>query len=303
MRTEIRLILAQYRFGLVGFSLILGVIAGALWGLATFFASLGLERCVGATSVECVDLMARAASYTVIWGTLQGVATPAVMFAGVFVGAPIIASEIERGTAVLPWTIGGSRLRWLAPRILIAGSWLLVFSMAIGLGLDRIHATAVSPHVPITANLYDYEMRGWLVPARAMVALAAGLVAGAVLGRALPALLAGVALSGVVVAGVLVLGSVLNGSGAERVAFNDGSIVNSLVLIDNTTGAYIGYAEADTIISQGDPAFAERFTEVPLGVPGSASPIVVGREALALLAGAAVLFIAGALVTDRRRPY
>jgi hypothetical protein len=173
--------------------------------------------------------------------------------------------------------------------------------MAIGLGLDRIHATAVSPRLPITANLYDYEMRGWLVPARAMVALAAGLVAGAVLGRALPALLA--ALFRGRSRRVLVLGSILNGSGAERVAFNDGSIVNSLVLIDNTTGAYIGYAEADSIISQGDLAFAERFTEVPLGVPGNAAPIVVGREALALLAGAAVLFIAGALVTDRRRPY
>jgi hypothetical protein len=162
-----------------------------------------------------------------MWGTLQGVATPAVMFAGVYLGAPIIASEIERGTAVLPWTMGESRLRWLAPRVLLVGLWLTVFSMAIGLGLDRIHEIAVSPHIPITANLYDYEQRGWIVPARALVAFAAAILVGAVLGRALPALLAGLALSGVVVAGVLVIGSILNGTGVEPVGFNDGSIVNT----------------------------------------------------------------------------
>jgi hypothetical protein len=303
MQTEIRLILVQYRFGLVGFSLILGAIAAGLWGLIAFFTSFGLDGCIGVTSIECTELVTRATAYSVMWGMLQGVATPAVMFAGVYLGAPIIASEIERGTAVLPWTMGESRLRWLAPRVLLVGLWLTVLSVAIGLGLDRIHEIAVSPQIPITANLYDYEQRGWIVPARALVAFAAAILVGAVLGRALPALLAGLALSGVVVAGVLVIGSILNGTGVEPVGFNDGSIVNSLAVIDNTTGEYIGWGEAEAIFSYGSPAFQERFTEVPLGVPGRASPIVVTREALALLAGACAMFIAGALVTNRRRPY
>jgi hypothetical protein len=303
MRTEIRLILAQYRFGLIGFSLILGILAAALWALAFFFESVGLGGCANLASAACSDVNERTAPYRVLAGMIQGLASPAVMFAGVYLGAQMIASEIERGTAVLPWTMGASRLRWLAPRVLLIAVWLLAFSTAIGLGLDRIHEIAVAPHIPITANLDKYELRGWIVSGRALVAFAAAILAGAVLGRALPALLAGVALSGVVVAGVLVFGSILNGMSMERVGFNDGSIVNTLVLIDNTTGAYIGYGEAEVIISQGDPAFSERFTEVPVGVPGRASPIVVTREVLALLAGAVALFAAGAFVTNRRKPY
>jgi hypothetical protein len=304
MRPEIRLILTQYRFGLVGFSLILVVIAAALWGLAALFASSGLRECGGVTAGSaCVDLANRLAPYTLLAGMLQGVATPAVMFAGVYVGTPIIASEIERGTAVLPWTMGASRLRWLAPRVVLIAVWLFVFSTAIGLGIDRIHEIAISPNIPITENLDKYEFRGWIVPARALVAFAAALLAGAVLGRALPALLAGVALSGVVVAGVLVFGSILNGMGMERVGYNDGSIVNTLVLVDKTTGGYISYGDAEAIIPQGDPAFEERFDEVPLGVPGRASLLVVTREVLALLVGAAALLAAGVFVTDRRKPY
>lgn len=303
MRTEIRLILMQYRFGLIGFSLILGALVVALWGLAAYFASVGLDGCVSLASAACNDLAERTAGFRVFAGMLQGVSTPAVMFAGVYLGTPIIASEIERGTAVLPWTMGASRLRWLAPRLALIAVWLLAFSTAIGLGLDRIQEIAVSPHIPITENLDKYELRGWIVPARALVAFAAGVLAGALLGRALPALLAGVALSGVVVAGVLVFGSILNGMGMERVGYNDGSIVNTLVLLDNTTGAYVSYGEAEAIISQADPAFEERFTEVPIGVPGRDSPLVVTREVLALLSGAAALLAAGALVTNRRRPY
>lgn len=304
MRTEIRLILTQYRFGLIGFSLILGVIAAALWGLAAVFASSGLRECGGmAAGSVCMDLANQLAPYSLLAGMLQGVATPAIMFAGVYVGTPIIASEIERGTAVLPWTMGASRLRWLMPRVVLIAVWLFVFSTAIGLGLDRIQEIAVTPHIPITENLDEYELRGWIVPARALVAFAAAILAGALLGRALPALLAGVALSGVVVAGVLVFGSILNGMGMERVGYNDGSIVNTLVLIDNTTGGYISYGEAEAIIPQSSPSFEVRFTEVPVGVAGRASPIVVTREVLALLVGAGALFIAGSVVTNRRKPY
>jgi hypothetical protein len=303
MRTEIRLILTQYRFGLMGFSLILGALAVALWGLAAYFASVGLDGCTNLASAACSDLAERTGGFRVLAGMLQGAATPAVMFAGVYLGTPIIASEIERGTAVLPWTMGASRLRWLAPRILLIAVWLVVLATAIGLGLDQIHAITVSPDIPITATLDKYELRGWMIPSRALVAFAAALFAGAVLGRALPALLTGVALSGIVVAGVVVLGGILNGTSMERVGYDDGSIVNTLVLIDNTTGGYISYGEAEAIIPQSNPAFEVRFTEVPVGVPGRASPIVVTREVLALLVGASALFIAGSVVTNRRKPY
>lgn len=303
MRTELRLILTQYRFGLLGFGLILGAIAATVAAVAAYYSTLGLASCVGTTAPPSCELAQNAAGrLTVVWGTLQGMASPSVILAGLFLGVPIIATEVERGTAVIPWTLAGSRLRWLAPRLLVVGLWLFGASAAIGLALDAVHA-AILPSIPITANLADYETRGWLIPARAMTALGAGLLTGAVLGRALPALLAGIVVSGLVVTAVLALGSAWNAGGTDRVGFDDGSIVNALVLVDSTTGAYIDYDSAEALIPQSDPAFGQRFTEVPLGVRGGDSPLIVGRESLALVLCAVVLTVTGGIVADRRRPY
>jgi hypothetical protein len=124
-----------------------------------------------------------------------------------------------------------------------------------------------------------------------------------VLGRALPALLSGVVISGIAIVGVFVLGAMWNAGAADPVAFNDGSIVNQLVLRDETTGEYIDYASAEAIIPQADPRFVERFTEVPLGLPGTSTPIVLARESAALVLGS-VVFLAGSfVVVNRRRPY
>jgi hypothetical protein len=300
--SEIRLIVKQYRFGLVGFGLILGTIAVALAVLAAYFSTLDLGRCQDASTPECLAALSSAGRLSVVANMLQAMARPTVVFAGVFLGASIIATEIERGTAVIAWTVGGSRARWLAPRVLLVGLVLIAAAVAIGVALDVVHH-ALDPSIPLTASLNAYETRGWLIPARASVAFGAGLLAGAVLGRALPALLAGVVIAAVAVAAVLGLGAIWNAGAADPVGFNDGSIVNQLVLRDQTTGEYIDYASAEALISQADPRFAERFTEVPLGVPGTSAPIVVGRESAALVLASVALVAGSFVVVNRRRPY
>jgi hypothetical protein len=300
--SEIRLIVKQYRFGLVGFGLILGTIAVALAVLAAYFSTLDLGRCQDASTPECMAALLSAGRLGVVAIMLQGMASPIVVFAGVFLGASIIATEIERGTAVIAWTVGGSRARWLAPRVLVVGLVLLAAATAIGIALDAVQQT-IDPRIPLTASLNDYETRGWLIPARAIAAFGAGLFAGAVLGRALPALLAGVVISAVAVAGVLGLGAMWDAGGAHPVGFNDGSIVNQLVLRDQTTGEYIDYASAEALIPQSDPRFVGRFTEVPLGVPGTSAPMVVGRESAALVVVSIALVAGSFVVANRRRPY
>lgn len=302
MSTEVRLIVKQYRFGLVGFGLILGGMAIALVVLGAYLSTLDLGRCQNASTPECLAALSAAGRPSVVANMLQAMASPTVVFAGVFLGASIIAPEIERGTAVIAWTVGGSRARWLAPRVLVVGLVLIAAATAIGLALDAVHH-AIDPRIPLTASLDSYETRGWLIPARASLAFGAGLLAGAVLGRALPALLAGVVIAAVAVAAVFGLGAVWNGGGADPVGFNDGSIVNQLVLRDQTTGEYIDYASAEALISQADPRFAERFTEVPLGVPGTSAPIVVGRECAALVLASVALVAGSFVVANRRRPY
>jgi hypothetical protein len=301
VRTEIRLIVKQHRFGILGFGLILAVHAAMLGALAVYFGGLGIAACHGLTTPECMAVSAAVNSVGSLTVMLRAAATPIAIFAGVFLGTPVIATEIERGTAVIPWTIGRSRVRWLLPRVLVIGLLLAVLATAVGLALDAIEQ-AVFPWIPVSANLRDYEMRGWLIPARALAGFAAGLLAGAVLGRALPGLLAGMVAAAVVAGAVIGLGALWNDAASSVVGHDDeGAIVTRIVLLDGTSGRYVEYAEAEATVAPDDPSFSERYTEVSLGVPGADSPLVVGR---AVLGGVSLVLLAGSvLVTDRRRPY
>lgn len=302
MRTEIRLIVKQHRFGILGFGLILAVLAAVLWALAVYFGGLGIAACHGLTTPECMAVSAAVNSVGPLTVMLRTAATPIAIFAGVFLGAPVIATEIERGTAVLPWTIGRSRVRWLLPRVLVIGLLLAVLASAVGLTLDAIQQ-ALFPWIPVSANLGDYETRGWLIPARALAGFAAGLLAGAVLGRALPGLLAGMVTAAVITGAVIGLGALWNDAASSVVDHDEGAIVTRIALFDSVSGRYVDYAEAEATVAPDDPSFPERYTEVSLGVPGADSRLVVGREC-AVLGGVSLVLLAGSvLVTDRRRPY
>jgi hypothetical protein len=63
---------------------------------------------------------------------------------------------------------------------------------------------------PLDRSLYLYEARGWMVPARGLVGLAAGVLAGAMLGRAVPALITGALVTSLLCLGVYNSGNELN---------------------------------------------------------------------------------------------
>ncbi len=56
------------------------------------------------------------------------------MLAGLFLGAPLIAREIETGTARFAWAQGAGRTRWLIATVVPAAALLAV--IALGLGLE-----------------------------------------------------------------------------------------------------------------------------------------------------------------------
>lgn len=299
----IRLILKQHRFGILGFGLILAAMVGALAWLASYFGGLDIAGCRGLTTPDCMAVSAAVNAAALPTVMLRSAATPVAIFAGVFPGTPIIAAEVERSTAVIPWTIGRSRIRWLVPRLLLIGLLLGVLTAAIGIALDAI-TQAIYAWIPVSANLRDYETRGWFIPARALVGFAAGVLAGAVLGRALPGLLAGMVVAAVIAGAFAGLGTVWN-NGASAVVdqADEGAIVTRLVLLDRSTGAYVDYAEAEATVSPDDPAFAQRYTEVSLGVPGVDARLLVARECAVLLGATLLLGAASLLVIQRRRPY
>jgi hypothetical protein len=236
------------------------------------------------------------------YSLLRAAPLPVAVLAGVFVGVPIVAGEIERGTAILPWTLGRSRIRWFLARLVIIGAILTVLATSLGLALDALQQS-LNPWTPITSNLTDYEGRGWLVPARAIVGFAAGVLTGSVLGRSLPGLLAGMVIGVVLVVGVIPLADGWNRANLIAVTGDRGALDLGLALRDRGSGEIVSYQEGEAIMSPDDPAFPERFEEVRIGVPGADSSLVIVREVATHALEVLALLGASVIVVDRRRPY
>ncbi|MEP6468244.1 MAG: hypothetical protein ABJC24_00575, partial [Chloroflexota bacterium] len=120
--------------------------------------------------------------------------------AGVILGAPVLAREIEHRTAQLAWPLAGSRARWLAIRLVptaIIGAILLVPPALAGEVLVRSQFPVISPG----ANFEGYAERGVLLVLRFELVLIAAVLVGGWLGRQLPAVLvAGLVAGGIGVA-------------------------------------------------------------------------------------------------------
>ncbi len=301
MSTTLRLTVKQHRFGIVGFGLVLLAFSVFAVALAAYITSIGFATCEN-TSTTCIAINQQISAINGPLSLVRVSSLPVAVLAGVFVGVPIVAAEIERGTAVLPWTLGRSRIRWFLARVIILGAIIALLATLLGIALDALQQS-IKPSVPISLNLADYEGRGWLVPARTLVGFAAGVFAGAVLGRSLPGLLAGLVVGAVLVVGVIPLAAGWNRADQTVISGDKGALQLDLGLLDRSSGKVLSYEEAEASISPDDPAFAERFEEVRLGVPGSSSPLVIGREVATHGLEVLVLLAGSVVVVNRRRPY
>lgn len=109
---------------------------------------------------------------------------------GLIAGVPIVARELELGTAQTAWFLWPSRTRWLARKLLpvlaLMGATIALaaiggaFLEATQPGQDVLHSTTQGP----------------IVVARALAAFGIGLLAGAIFGRSLPAFLIAAVLCG-----------------------------------------------------------------------------------------------------------
>jgi hypothetical protein len=110
---------------------------------------------------------------------------------GLIGGVPIVARELEMGTAQTAWFLWASRTKWLARQLLpvlaLLGVTIGFAAVTGGLlgatqpGQDVLHSTAQGP----------------IVVARALAAFGLGVLAGSVFGRSLPAFLIAAVLCGV----------------------------------------------------------------------------------------------------------
>lgn len=139
---------------------------------------------------------------------------------GSLLGVAITAGEIERRTAGISWSLARDRTRW---PLLRATPVALVLVLVLAVAAAVAELTGRSRLMTDDLGLFDYQLRSLLVPARGLVAFGVGLAFGALIGRALPALLVALAFSAAITAGLLLLMDAWHMASATFVPFDAAS--------------------------------------------------------------------------------
>jgi ABC-type transport system involved in multi-copper enzyme maturation permease subunit len=204
----------QHRIALAGVAVLLGALAVWLWiiGLPVHHDYAALTACHPASSPDCQDL---ANTFNSMWGLMGNAAIllqvlPALI--GAFVGAPVLARELETGTSRFAWTQGFGRWRWalakLVPLAVVLAAATGAFSALLSwcyqpyitTGNQDLGVYGNSPLVTI------FSLREVTLPAWTVATFAIGALAGMLIRRVVPAIVATLAVyAGLAIAAVAFL--------------------------------------------------------------------------------------------------
>jgi hypothetical protein len=184
----------QHRTALTGVAALLGGLAVIMWiaGLQVHHTYAAAAACRPANSAICADMFG---NFLVMDGFLANgfllQAVPALI--GAFVGAPLLAREMETGTFRYAWTQGVGRLRWALAKLV-----LIAIAVTAGTGLFSLLSTWYYqpyfaadnpiPQSPLNPGLFD--LRGVGFAAWTLAAFAIGALAGMLIRRVVPAIAA-----------------------------------------------------------------------------------------------------------------
>lgn len=226
--------------------------------------------------------------------------------AGLLAGGPIVARELETGTARLAWSLGPSRLRWLAQRAIPILVMVAVAGVAIGITANAL-THLLSPTLKLDGSFVGFRSRGMLIGVQAVLVASIALALGAVLGRSVPTLVLSLILVGALGVAVDKVERTLLTAEAQvaedsSYAWDENLFLESkLRLADGTIATY---EEAVTLHPELNGGWDESsgIRSVVLYIPGSRYPEIERREAVALLAIAAGFIALSAVAVVRRRP-
>jgi ABC-2 family transporter protein len=154
------------------------------------YVILNLDQCTDFTTASCHSRMELFLFKYQGWGQflpriLEFI--PAVI--GVFVGAPLVARELESGTFRFAWTQGRSRVRWLIVKLVLVGVTLTALALAFSL----LFGWWFKPFEPSMGRMDSgqaYEVLGIVFAARTLFAFTLGVLLGAIIRRTVPAMAA-----------------------------------------------------------------------------------------------------------------
>ena len=111
------------------------------------------------------------------------------VMAGILLGAPLVAAEIEQGTAPASWVHNSSRRRWVVAKLLSGAVVLVPLLLILGLAADVLEA-AEMPTLDPHASFAGYLDRGVIDVFWGMAAFSGAIALGALFGRTLHAVIA-----------------------------------------------------------------------------------------------------------------
>lgn len=322
MATTIRLTIKLYRFEiaavlLASFALAAAalVVAGMLDGVGVPPACFGYPGPSESEQAVCDALRPTFSNLGTLYAVhlLQAIGLLPIG-AGLLLGAPLLARELERGTAPLPWTLSGARRRWLVTRAAILGVVLLVALVPVALASERLEGSW-NPGVDPSRSFLDDNYRGPILVVRGIATFSVAVLAGLLLGRQLPALIVGFGASVIIVlGGLLIMDRWYDWTAVYQVAVPGnqsyvGHIMNLLrrapdgrVMTDEEAGAL---APPNPELPPGaiDGTWLdEHFEQVWLLVPGDRYPDAVTVHSGLLLTTGTLAGFASLLLVRRRRP-
>jgi ABC-2 family transporter protein len=187
----------QHRIALTGVAVFLGALAIYVWinGLELHHAYAAAAACHPATSLACSALSSRFQVGAFLSNGYNLQAVPALI--GAFVGAPVLAREMETGTFRYAWTQGFGRWRWTLAKLVALAVVVAAAAGAISVLLSWYYQPSFAARNPalfpipmstFAATLFD--LRGVAFAAWTLAAFAIGALAGMLIRRVVPAIVA-----------------------------------------------------------------------------------------------------------------
>lgn len=314
-RTTTRIALRLHRFEiaiaagltLLGVGLTLLVCS---WLDATGFGGVCLDAMRNGLEMSAACGAASEAFYRLqshpLHGLSQALTLAMPFLLAVIAGVGIVGREIERGTARLAWSLAPSRTVWLAGRVLPLLAMVAAVALAAGLVADRLLASD-QPGMNPWASLLDFGNRGVALAARIVFTFACAVLIGALLGRALPALLVTVVVVFVGIAGGSGVHGRILASEAVPVAVStynaaDLNFDSGFLAPDGRLISWEEMARIDGRAPDDPGEWTPSYPQAMRLVPGTRYPEIAAREVTVLLAGAAVSLALTFGVVRRARP-